>query len=65
MFIETNIVSDKFIFSFTEILTDPMHSVLRIWMKVYTRILEVPELIKIPYDLEQDTLIIHNMSVIV
>lgn len=42
-----------------------MHSVLQIWMRVYTGILEVLKLIKIPYDLEQGTQVNHNMFVII
>jgi len=42
-----------------------MHSVLQIWMKVCTKILEVLKLIKTPYDLEQDTQVVHNMFAII
>lgn len=46
-------------------LTHLMHSVLQIWMKVCTKKLEVLMLIKIPYDLEQGTQVIHSMFVII
>lgn len=42
-----------------------MHSVLQIWMKVCTEILEVLKKIKTPYDLEQGIQVIHSMFVII